>query len=114
MAIIIEPAVASELINIMPAQPNEYDAIEKLKQFDGLMDLLRFTPTSSFDLAEWQLALNEIGFDLMANPDQPGWIGEEYVDGSVEYAVSRTTKQAPSGFDMLTTYGQSGDIQPEG
>lgn len=113
MAIVLEPATPSELITILPALPNEYDAIEKLGQFEGIMDLVKFTPTASFDLAEWQLALNEIGFDLMANPDEPGWIGEEYTDGSVEYAVARTTKKQPTGFNMLTAYGRSGDIQPE-
>lgn len=113
MAIVIEPSVAQTagITSIMPAEPNEYDAVEKLKQFEGNMDLVRFTPTSSFDLAEWQLALNEIGFDLVADPDSPGWIGEVDDYGKAKYAVARTTKKIPSGFDMLKSFQSSGDIQ---
>ncbi len=113
MAIVIEPssAQAAGITSITPAEPNEYDAIEKLKQFEGNMDLVRFTPTSSFDLAEWQLALNDIGFDLVADPDEPGWIGEVDEHGKAKFAVARTTKKVRTGFDMLKE--SLGDIQSE-
>lgn len=115
MAIVIEPATAQTagITSIQPAEPNEYDAIEKLKQFEGNMDLVRFTPTEAFDLTEWQLALNEIGFDLVADPDQPGWIGEVSEYGKAQYAVARSTKKVPSGFDMLKSFQSSGDFVQE-
>jgi len=115
MAIIVKPVHGPlDLRSLKPAQPNEYDAIERLKQFEGTMDLIKFMPTSEFDLAEWQLALNEIGFDLMADPDEPGWIGDEYTDGSVEYAVARNARKQATGFGMLKSFEASGDMIPEG
>jgi len=108
MAIVIEPSAGRGIVTITSAEPNEYEAIDKLKQFEGNMDLIRFTPTASFDLAEWQLALNDIGFDLVANPDEPGWIGGVNDFGKAEYAVARTTKKkVRSGFDLI------GDMSPD-
>ena len=115
MAIVVKPVHGPlDLRSLKPAKANEYDTIDRLKQFEGIMDLVRFTPTAEFDLAEWQLALNEIGFDLMANPDEPGWIGDEYDDGSMEYAVARNTSKKPTGFSMLKSFESSGDINQEG
>lgn len=116
MAIVIEPVTAQTagITAITPAEPNEYDAVERLKQFTGNMDLIRFTPSESFDLAEWQLAIKEIGFDLVADPDEPGWIGGINEYGKAEYAVARTTKKVPSGFDMLKSFQSSGDIRKGG
>lgn len=110
MAIVIEPSIAQTagITAVMPAQPNQYDAVERLKQFEGNMDLIRFTPTESFDLMEWQLAINEIGFDLVADPDAPGWIGGVNEYGQAEYAVARTTKTKPTGFDLLSSFGATG------
>lgn len=111
MAIVIKPVIAQigdTLSTIQPAQPNEYDAIERLKQFQGSMDLIRFTPTDEWDIDEWRLAIQSIGFDLMPNPDEPGWIGGEKEDGTLEYAVNRISKQAPSGFDLLGAFEKEG------
>jgi hypothetical protein len=115
MAVVIEPVTAQTagITAVRPAEPNEYDAVERLKQFTGSMDLIRFTPSESFDLAEWQLAIKEIGFDLVANPDEPGWIGGISEYGKAEYAVARTTKAKPTGFDMLKSFQSSGDMSQE-
>lgn len=110
MAIVIEPSVAQTagITAVTPAQPNQYDAVERLKQFTGNMDLIRFTPTESFDLEEWQLAINEIGFDLVADPDKPGWIGGINEYGKAEFAIARTTKATPTGFDLLGSFDTPG------
>lgn len=114
-AVVIEPVhvpyrQGGVSAGIIPAVPNEHDMIEKLKQFEGQMELVTFVPTETFSLEIWQLKLKTIGFDLVADPDQPGWIGEEKEDGSLQYAVARMSDSKPSGFGLLN-YNPSGDIQ---
>ena len=104
MAIIIEPSNTPEaLTSIMPAQANQFDAIDRLKQFDGSMDIIHFTPTSDWGIEEFRLALQEIGFDLVPNPDEPGWI-EDHKGSLLGFAVARTEKAPVSGFDLLSEY----------
>ncbi len=117
-AVVIEPIhvpyrQGGPSAGVIPAVPNEHDMIEKLKQFEGQMELVTFTPTETFNLEIWQLKLKTIGFDLVADPDQPGWIGEEKPDGTHQYAVARMAESKPSGFDMLT-YDPTGDMHGGG
>lgn len=117
-AVVIEPVhvpyrQGGVSAGIIPAVPNEHDMIEKLKQFEGQMDLVHFTPTETFNLDIWQLKLKTIGFDLVADPDAPGWIGEVKEDGSAEYAVARMKDSKPTGFSMLD-YQPSGDMSKRG
>ena len=104
MAIVIEPSDVPEgILTIMPAQANQFDAINRLKQFDGSMDIIHFTPTSDWGIEEFRLALQEIGFDLVPNPDEPGWI-EDHKGSLLGFAVARTEKAPVSGFDLLSEY----------
>lgn len=106
MAIIIEPVIPTGTLGaLVPAQFSEHDAIEKLQQFDGRMDLVKFMPSPSFALDEWRVELKRIGFDLMLDPDEPdAWIGGEREGGELEYAVARVIKKTPTGFDMLSAF----------
>lgn len=104
MAIIIEPSdTPAGLMTITPAQANQFDAVERLKQFDGSMDIIHFTPTPDWDIAEFRIALQTIGFDLVPNPDEPGWI-EDHKGSLFGFAVARTEKPVPSGFDLLSEF----------
>lgn len=116
LAIIIQPATNGpvNLSTLVPVKPNEHDALETLKQFEGQMDLVRFTPSPSFDLELWRTALMSIGFDLMPNPDEPGeWIGGALEDGDHEYAVARVEEKRASGFGLLDAFDGSGDMPPD-
>jgi len=111
MAIVIEANVPHKrLTDIKPAQLNERDIIESLKQFQGQMDLIRFTPSFSFDLDTWITELTKVGFELIPDPDDPdAYVGGQREDGDYEYGVARIEEKIASGFDMLTTFGQDGE-----
>jgi hypothetical protein len=117
-AVVIQPIHSfrgnSVLTGIAPAEPNEHDAIEKLKLFEGPNTLVKFKPSPQFNLDIWQLKLNTIGFDLMRDVDKPGeWIGSIDEKGHAAYAVTRKVDDRPSGFGLLD-YNPSGNIQSEG
>ena len=106
LAIIIEPAIPTGTLNtLIPTQPNEHDAIERLKQFEGQMDLVSFTPSYSFVLNDWITELTKIGFELMPDPDNPSdFIGGRQDNGDLQYGVARIAKKTPTGFDMLSAF----------
>lgn len=107
-AIIIEPAVPSSLnlSTILPTKPNEHDALERLRQFEGQMDLVRFTPSPTFNVENWVASLEKIGFELMKDPDKPGeYIGGAREDGDIDFAVARVVKRKVSGFDLIAEGG---------
>ena len=117
MAVIIKPVTAHRTTTTLtPYQENEHDVLERLKQFEGQMDLVRFLPTPEFSAETWQVALQTVGFDLVSNPDNPGsWIGEPVGDdGEVDYAVARMTSKAPSGFALLSAFEKPGDMSSDG
>lgn len=103
ISLVVEPAkpVAS-IASILPSNADENDTLERLKQFEGEMDLVRFTPSYTFDLEEWRHKLQMIGFDLMPDPDKPDeWIGGAISNGDMDFAVARTKPKTPTGFDLL-------------
>ncbi len=111
MAIIVEANVPHKgLTAIQPAQPNEKDIIESLKQFQGQMDLIRFTPSYTFVFNDWVTELTKIGFELIPDPDNPDdFVGGQREDSDYEYGVARIEEKIVSGFDMLTAFGQDGE-----
>jgi hypothetical protein len=117
MAVILKPVVEHHTTaTLTPYRDNEHDILERLKQFEGQMDLVRFTPTPEFSAETWQITLQTIGFDLVEDPDNPGsWIGGPVGDeGEVDYAVARTADKAPSGFALLSAFESPGDMSQDG
>ena len=109
MAVVVKPAIAHRTAaNLTPYRDNEHDTLAKLKQFEGQMDLVRFTPTPDFILVAWQQELRALGFDLVLDPDNPGqWIGGPTGDeGEVDYAVARIADSTPSGFALLSAFNK--------
>ncbi len=106
LALIIEPTTPTGTLNtLIPIKNNEQDVLERLKQFEGKMDLIRFTPSLGFDLETWRSNLLDIGFDLMPDPETlTEWIGGPRDNGDFEYAVSRIEEKTPSGFDLLSAF----------
>jgi hypothetical protein len=118
MAVVIEPVHVpyrvDGILSSIPSMPNEHDVLEQLKQFEGQMDLVHFTPTSTFNVNTWQVQLLRIGFDLVADPDAAGWIGGVNDEGNkAEYAVARVKDSKPTGFGLLN-YNPSGDMSERG
>ncbi|KKN88107.1 hypothetical protein LCGC14_0251790 [marine sediment metagenome] len=117
MAVIVRPVTAHRSSTVLtPYRENEHDVLERLKQFEGQMDLVHFLPTPEFSAETWQIALQTIGFNLVPNPDDPdSWIGGPVGDeGEVDYAVARMTDKTPSGFALLSAFEKSGDMSQDG
>jgi len=81
------------------SQPDEEDAIEKLKTYRGDLDVMEFKPSGSFNEAALTGRLLEEGWRLHPTTRI------ELDDGRVSYAVERITENSPKGFDILRQGG---------